>query len=117
VDHARIDGSGVSDAAGTVLEVDRPHRLAFGFDDPKRVDDPTSEPSVVTFEIEQYRDIVKLTVSQAPLRSMDDLRAVGQGWPAVLANLKTLLETGEVLPQAPWEFHAEERAARMARNE
>jgi hypothetical protein len=47
---------------------------------------------------------------------MDELRAVGQGWPAVLANLKTLLETGEVLPQAPWELHADERAARMSNN-
>jgi hypothetical protein len=32
----------------------------------------------------------------------------------VLANLKSLLETGEVLPQAPWEMHAELRDAQMA---
>ena len=25
VDHVRVDGSGVSDAAGTVVEADRPH--------------------------------------------------------------------------------------------
>jgi len=30
--------------------------------------------------------------------------AISQGWPAVLANLKSLLETGDVLPQAPWEM-------------
>ena len=29
---------------------------------------------------------------------------ISHGWPAVLANLKSLLETGEVLPQAPWEM-------------
>jgi len=116
VDHVRADGSGTSDASGTVIEVDRPHRLAFSFDDPKKADDPTFEPSVVTFEIESYRDIVKLTVTQARLQSVDELRAMGRGWPTVLANLKTLLETGDVLPQAPWEFHAEERAARMAKN-
>jgi len=29
---------------------------------------------------------------------------VSRGWPAVLANLKSLLETGDVLPQAPWEM-------------
>jgi hypothetical protein len=34
----------------------------------------------------------------------------------VLSNLKSLLETGDVLPQAPWEFHAEERAAHMAKS-
>jgi len=116
VDHARADGSGISDAAGTVTEVDRPHRLAFSFDDPKRVDDPTFEPSQVSFEIEPRRDIVKLTVTHARLQTVDDLRASEQGWPAVLANLKTLLETGDVLPQAPWEFHAEVSAAQMAKN-
>ena len=39
------------------------------------------------------------------------------GWPAVLANLKSLLETGNVLPAAPWEMHAELRAAQSARND
>lgn len=116
VDHVRADGSGVADATGTVVQVDRPHCLAFSFDDPTKADEPTFEPSVVTFVIESYRDIVKLTVTQTQLQSMDELRAVGQGWPAVLANLKTLIETGDVLPQAPWEFHTDERSARMAKN-
>lgn len=116
VDHFRADGSGVSDATGTIVTVERPHHLAFSFDDPTRADDPGFEPSVVSFEIETYRDIVKLTVTQTRLRGMDELRAIGQGWPTVLANLKTLLETGDVLPQAPWEFHAEERATQMAKN-
>jgi hypothetical protein len=40
------------------------------------------------------------------------LGAVGVSWPTVLANLKTLLETGNVLPQAPWEFHANARVAK-----
>lgn len=116
VDHVRVDGSGIADASGRVIEVDPPHRLVFGFDDPKRFDDPTFEPSEVEFEIEQGRDIVKLTVRHTSLASMEELHGVGQGWPAVLANLKTLLETGEVLPQEPWEFHAEDRAAQMAKN-
>lgn len=110
VDHVRADGSGISDAVGTVMEVDEPNRLAFTFGDPAKADDPTVEPSLVTFEIESYHDIVKLTVSQTHLQSMDELQAIGEGWPTVLANLKTLLETGDVLPQAPWEFHAAQRA-------
>jgi len=116
VDHVRTDGSGVADVSGRVIETDRPRRLVFGFDDPQRFDDPTFEPSVVTFEIEPDHDIVKLTLTHTSLASMDDLHACSQGWPAVLANLKTLLETGDVLPQEPWQFHAEERAAQMARN-
>ena len=116
VDHVRVDGSGVADAAGTVIEVDAPRRLSFGFGEPTQADDPTSEQSVVTFEIESYRDIVKLTLTQSRLPSLADREAVGQGWPTVLANLKTLLETGDVLPTPPWEFHAEERAAQMAKH-
>ncbi|MCA9881143.1 MAG: metalloregulator ArsR/SmtB family transcription factor [Thermomicrobiales bacterium] len=116
VDHVRTDGSGIADASGTVVEFDPPHRLTFGFDDPKLTGDPAFEQSLVTFTIASHRDIVKLTVTQTRLWTLADLEAIGQGWPSVLANLKTLLETGDVLPQAPWEFHAEARAAQMARN-
>ncbi|WP_449277575.1 ArsR/SmtB family transcription factor [Leucobacter sp. GX24907] len=116
VDHVRIDGSGIADVSGRVMETDRPHRLVFGFGDPKSYDDPTVEASVVAFDIEQGHDIVKLTVTHTLLASLDDLQSISLGWPAVLANLKTLLETGEVLPQDPWDFHAEEREARMAEN-
>jgi DNA-binding transcriptional ArsR family regulator/uncharacterized protein YndB with AHSA1/START domain len=116
VDHVRTDGSAIADASGTVVAFDPPYRLTFGFDDPQLIDDPAFEQSLVTFEIESHRDIVKLTVTQTCLRDMEDLQAISQGWPSVLANLKTLLETGDVLPQAPWEFHAEERTAQMARN-
>ncbi len=60
-----------------------------------------AEPrSRVTFEIEPLGDQVKLTVVH------DDLEPGGvtgslisQGWPRVLANLKTLLETGDTLPE------------------
>jgi DNA-binding transcriptional ArsR family regulator/uncharacterized protein YndB with AHSA1/START domain len=59
-----------------------------------------AEPrSKVTFEIEPLGEQVKLTVIH------DDLvpggltgSLVSQGWPRVLANLKTLLETGDTLP-------------------
>jgi DNA-binding transcriptional ArsR family regulator len=59
-----------------------------------------AEPrSVVTFEIEPLGEQVKLTVIH------DDLEPGGitgslisRGWPRVLANLKTLLETGDTLP-------------------
>ena len=34
-----------------------------------------------------------------------------------MANLKSLLESGEVLPQSPWEMAAELRDAQMARTD
>ena len=51
------------------------------------------------------------------LADEEALEAISAGWPAVFANLKSLLETGHVLPRAPWEMHAELRAAQMARND
>ena len=116
VDHIRSDGSGIADATGTIIEVNRPHRLAFSFDAPDQADDPAFEPSLVTFEIEPYHDIVKLTLTHARLQSAPQRDAIELGWPTVVANLKTLLETGDVLPQSPWEFHATQRATQMAQN-
>jgi uncharacterized protein YndB with AHSA1/START domain/DNA-binding transcriptional ArsR family regulator len=58
--------------------------------------------SKVTFDIEQHGEIVKLTVVHDGFEP-DSLMAtmVSTGWPRVLSNLKTLLETGEVLPANP----------------
>ena len=114
-EHRRVDGSGIADVTGTVLESVPPRRLTITFDAPG--DTPPGGPSTVTFEIEPYHEIVRLTVTHENLAGGDALEAVSAGWPAVCANLKSLLETGHVLPRAPWEMHAELRAAQMARND
>ena len=101
-EHRRTDGSGIADVTGEVLEASPPERLALTFDG-----------SRVTFTIERHEDIVRLTVKHADLASAADYEAIAAGWPAVLANLKSLLETGDALPQAPWEMHAELRDAQM----
>jgi uncharacterized protein YndB with AHSA1/START domain/DNA-binding transcriptional ArsR family regulator len=114
-EHRRVDGSGIADVAGAVLESAPPYRLSMTFDAPG--DDPPEGPSKVTFDIEPYHEIVRLTVTHENLAGGDALEAVSAGWPAVCANLKSLLETGHVLPRAPWEMHSELRAAQMARND
>jgi uncharacterized protein YndB with AHSA1/START domain/DNA-binding transcriptional ArsR family regulator len=114
-EHRRVDGSGIADVIGTVLESVPPRRLAVTFDAPG--DPPPGGPTKVTFDIEAYRQIVRLTVTHEKLADDQALEAISVGWPAVCANLKSLLETGHVLPQAPWEMHAELRAAQMARND
>jgi uncharacterized protein YndB with AHSA1/START domain/DNA-binding transcriptional ArsR family regulator len=114
-EHRRVDGSGIADVIGTVLESVPPRRLAVTFDAPGEV--PPHGPSRVTFDIEPYHEIVRLTVTHENLPDDDALRAVSAGWPAVCANLKSLLETGHVLPTAPWEMHAGLRAGQMARND
>lgn len=101
-EHRRVDGSGVVDVVGQVIEAEPPTRLVITFED---APEPAREASVVTFLVEPHEDIVRLTVTHEKLANMEMLGGIAQGWPAVLANLKSLLETGEVLPQAPWEMH------------
>jgi uncharacterized protein YndB with AHSA1/START domain/DNA-binding transcriptional ArsR family regulator len=113
--HLRTDGSQTADVVGTVLEAVPPTRLVMTFDAPDE-ERPTG-PAQVTFTIEPYEEIVRLTVIHENLASDQDYEAVSAGWPAVFANLKSLLETGHVLPQAPWEMHAELRAAQMAEDD
>ena len=59
-----------------------------------------AEPrSRVTFEIEDLGEIVKLTVVHDGFEEGSAVYAlVSDGWPRVLSGLKSLLETGEVLP-------------------
>lgn len=111
--HVRTDGSGIADVVGTVRDAVPGRRLAMTFASPSEED---TDASLVTFTIEPHEDIVQLTVVHEGLEA-DEFEAASLGWPAVLSNLKSLLETGRVLPQAPWEMHSEERAAEMARQD
>ncbi|WP_308191826.1 ArsR/SmtB family transcription factor [Kitasatospora humi] len=111
-EHRRTDGSSIADVIGEVLVAEPPTRLVVTFDGP--ADRPTGRrPATVTFLIEAWgsprpeaggEQIVRLTVTHQHLPDEQALRDVSRGWPAVLANLKSLLETGAVLPQVPWEM-------------
>jgi uncharacterized protein YndB with AHSA1/START domain len=100
-EHRRADGSGRVDVVGKVVEAEPPVRLVITFEDSL---DESRAPSVVTFLVEPHQDIVRLTVTHEDLPNEAMLNGISAGWPAVLANLKSLLETGDVLPQAPWEM-------------
>ncbi|WP_319945385.1 ArsR/SmtB family transcription factor [Nocardia macrotermitis] len=100
-EHRRADGSGTIDVVGKVLESEPPTKLVLTFEDSPEED---RSPSVVTFLVESHRDIVRLTVTHENLPNEEMLQGISRGWPSVIANLKSLLETGKVLPQAPWEM-------------
>jgi uncharacterized protein YndB with AHSA1/START domain/DNA-binding transcriptional ArsR family regulator len=111
-EHQRTDSSGIADVVGEVIEAVPPRRLVITFGGA----DESGRPSVVRFDIEPHNDIVRLTVTHEDIPSASDYEAASAGWAAVISNLKSLLETGHVLPQAPWEMHAELRAEQMSRN-
>jgi uncharacterized protein YndB with AHSA1/START domain/DNA-binding transcriptional ArsR family regulator len=96
----RIDASGEVDKVGRVIETERPTRLVITFEVPG--DEPPGGSSVVTFLIEPNHEVVRLTVTHENLPDQTMLDGISRGWPAVLANLKSLLETGDVLSPAPW---------------
>lgn len=101
-EHQRTDGTQIADCVGRVLESLPPNRLVTTWAGPS--DEPLAEPSLVTFRIEPFGQIVRLTVTHENLPDETNRDLAASGWAAVLSNLKSLLETGHVLPQQPWEM-------------
>ncbi|MFD0273917.1 SRPBCC domain-containing protein [Kitasatospora sp. NPDC127111] len=99
-EHQRKDDSGIADVVGTVEAADRPHRLVTTWAGPD--ERRPGGPSRVTFEIQGYRDLTRLTVTHTDLADEAERSEAEAGWSAVLSNLKTYLETGRPLPQEPW---------------
>lgn len=100
-EHRRADESHTTDIAGTVVESSPPRRLVISWARPAEVDDAATH-SRVAFDIEPYANgLVRLTVTHDDLaRDPQMLQGVSNGWPKVLSNLKTLLETGRALPRS-----------------
>jgi len=71
----------------------------FGWSDEQFAELVTEPRSTVTFDIEPAGSAVKLTVTHDGfVPDSEMLKGISNGWPGILANLKTLLETGETLP-------------------
>ena len=100
-EHRRIDGSGIADVVGTVVESDRPTRLVTTWAAPED-EGQDDKYSRVTFDIQPHADIVRLTVTHEDLADEAALSDATSGWSAVLSNLKSFIETGRPLPQEPW---------------
>jgi uncharacterized protein YndB with AHSA1/START domain len=74
------------DTTGEILEIDPPRRLVLRWQNEARP------------ELEPVGNAVKLTITHELERPDSKLiTAVSGGWPQVLSNLKSLLETGEVV--------------------
>lgn len=100
-EHQHADDPKAVDIVGKVVESNPPRRLVFTWARPQEADDE-SKHSRVAIDIEpQAEGLVRLTVTHEDLeRDPKMLAGISGGWPKVLSNLKTLLETGRVLPRA-----------------
>jgi len=96
-EHVRDDDKRTVQVVGKVIEVSPPNRLVMTWASPSRADDPAGY-SRVTFEIAEYEDMVRLTVTHDELEAGSQMaNGVTRGWPVVLSSLKSFLETGRGL--------------------
>jgi len=98
-----ITADGVVTDAGEVLEVEPQRKLVLKWRNEFRPELREEGYSRMTYELESRGDTVKLTVihqvDKAPSKLLE---AVSGGWPLILANLKSLLETGETFEISEW---------------
>jgi uncharacterized protein YndB with AHSA1/START domain len=83
---------------GEVIEIEPERRLVVSWRNEFKPELREEGYSRLTYQLEPQGDSVKLTVlheiDQAPSKFIE---AVSTGWPAIMASLKSLLETGESL--------------------
>jgi uncharacterized protein YndB with AHSA1/START domain len=86
--------------AGEIVETNPPRRLVIKWRNEWSAELKAEGYSLCTFEIEQVEgaEAVKLSVIHEIDRPESAfIQAVSGGWPRILSNLKSLLETGSVL--------------------
>jgi uncharacterized protein YndB with AHSA1/START domain len=83
----------------TLLKFEPPHVLSYTFN-PLFEEFRGERPSRVTFELAAVEEVVRLTTTHDDFEpNSKGYRACSDGWPVILSNLKTLLETGRPLPE------------------
>ncbi len=91
------------DVQGKVLQCEPFRLLSFTWDVPGD-ETPRERVTRVTFELKPMDSTVKLTLKHEDLMPTDFYEdentfvGLNNGWPAILSNLKSLLETGHTLP-------------------
>lgn len=101
-EHVRSDDSGTIDVSGRIVELDPPRKMVWSWAFEADADSP-EKLSRVTYELVNLGPDTKLTVTHSELEPGSPMDiGVREGWPAVLSNLKSLLETGQTLSEEAW---------------
>jgi uncharacterized protein YndB with AHSA1/START domain len=94
--------NGTTTDVGEVLEFDPPRRLSYTFHHVLSEAARKERPTRVVFQIEPHGKIVKLTLTHEDFEDGSViLEGISRGWPAILASLKSMLESGNALAIPP----------------
>ena len=84
--------------AGGIVEAEPPRRLVIRWQHQKRPELKAEGESRCTMELEPSGAAVKLSITHTIEREPSKLiEAVSGGWPKIISNLKSLLETGSAV--------------------
>jgi uncharacterized protein YndB with AHSA1/START domain len=98
-----VSAGGVVLDAGEIVEADPPRRLVIRWRNQNKPELEAEGASLCTMELEPTGAAVKLSITHTIERDPSKLiAAVSGGWPKVLSNLKSLLETGSAVLQDPY---------------
>ena len=83
---------------GEIVEFDRPRRIVLTWKNEFRPKLTAEGYARCSIELEPQNGAVKLTISHTIERAQSKLiEAVSGGWPRIVSNLKSLLETGQII--------------------
>ena len=92
-----VSGDGQVLDAGHILEADPPRRLVIRWQHESKPELKAEGESLCTMELEPTDTAVKLSITHTIERDPSLLiAAVSGGWPKIISNLKSLLETGSI---------------------
>ncbi|HUJ01531.1 MAG TPA: SRPBCC family protein [Usitatibacter sp.] len=92
-----VSGDGTVWDAGEIVEAEPPRRLVIRWQHQNKPELKAEGDSRCTMELERSGTAVKLSITHTIEReSSKVIAAVSGGWPKVLSNLKSLLETGSI---------------------
>jgi uncharacterized protein YndB with AHSA1/START domain len=102
-----VSGDGQVFDAGEIVEAEPPRRLVIRWQHQKRAELKAEGESRCTMELEPSGTAVKLSITHTIEREPSKLiEAVSGGWPKVISNLKSLLETGSTVLQDPYHIES-----------
>ena len=83
---------------GEIVELDRPRRIVLKWRNELRPELTAEGHARCSIELQPQDGAVKLTISHTIERAQSKvIEAVSGGWPRILSNLKSLLETGQII--------------------